>query len=326
MRLALNLLITATRLRAKAHHLNARSTEAGESMTATKQRDGFALVAEGGGQKGIFTAGVLDIFLKHQFWPFDLKVGVSAGAQNLAAFCARARHYAHTAISELTTTAHFFQPAKFFMGGNLIDLDWYFHQVEHEDSFKFPTDPADLTPESNFYAVATDADSLEAHYLHTYHDNLFAHLKASSAIPFLYKPGVILNGHRLIDGGVADPIPVRWAYAQGARDIVVIRTVPPDFDGQSPLLDRLKPILRRVRQSQRMLDMYLLYQERYAQALDFIRQPPPGVRVWEIAPSEDLKSMVLGSTEQMLSHDYLMGKREGAHFLRQWRRQAQKQA
>ncbi|MDF2180102.1 patatin family protein [Aliiglaciecola sp. CAU 1673] len=295
-------------------------------MSVVHQHNGFALVAEGGGQKGIFTAGVLDIFLKHQFWPFGLKVGVSAGAQNLAAYCARASRYAHSAIAELTTTQQFFQPAKFFMGGNLIDLDWYFHQVEHDDDFKFPTDPADLTPESNFYSVATDAESLKAHYLHTYGSNLFPHLKASSAIPFLYKPGVVLDGHRLIDGGVADPIPVRWAYEQGARDIVVIRTVPPDFDGQSPMLDRLKPILRRVKQSQRMLEMYLLYQERYAQALEFIRHPPEGVRVWEIAPTEDLKSMVLGSTSQMLSHDYLMGKREGARFLRQWRREQRKQA
>ncbi|WP_208723428.1 patatin-like phospholipase family protein, partial [Pseudoalteromonas peptidolytica] len=43
-----------------------------------------AIIAEGGGQKGIFTAGVLDAFLEKKFTPFDLKVGVSAGAQNLA--------------------------------------------------------------------------------------------------------------------------------------------------------------------------------------------------------------------------------------------------
>lgn len=44
-----------------------------------------ALVCEGGGQRGIFTAGVLDEFMRSQFDPFDLLLGVSAGAQNLSA-------------------------------------------------------------------------------------------------------------------------------------------------------------------------------------------------------------------------------------------------
>ncbi|WP_202215042.1 patatin-like phospholipase family protein, partial [Klebsiella pneumoniae] len=46
----------------------------------------LALVCEGGGQRGIFTAGVLDEFLKAGFNPFDLLIGTSAGAQNLSAY------------------------------------------------------------------------------------------------------------------------------------------------------------------------------------------------------------------------------------------------
>ncbi|MCG2877354.1 patatin-like phospholipase family protein, partial [Obesumbacterium proteus] len=46
----------------------------------------IALVCEGGGQRGIFTAGVLDEFLRARFNPFDLYLGTSAGAQNLSAF------------------------------------------------------------------------------------------------------------------------------------------------------------------------------------------------------------------------------------------------
>ena len=46
----------------------------------------LALVCEGGGQRGIFTAGVLDEFMRAQFNPFDLYFGTSAGAQNLSAY------------------------------------------------------------------------------------------------------------------------------------------------------------------------------------------------------------------------------------------------
>lgn len=45
-----------------------------------------ALVAEGGGQRGIFTAGILDAWLEHQFNPFKLLIGTSAGAQNLSSY------------------------------------------------------------------------------------------------------------------------------------------------------------------------------------------------------------------------------------------------
>ncbi|GAA0373782.1 patatin family protein [Bowmanella denitrificans] len=286
----------------------------------------FALVAEGGGQKGIFTAGVLDAFLEQQFWPFDLKIGVSAGAQNLAAFSARARQYASQAIQQLTTKQDFFRPAKFFMGGNVIDLDWYFRQVQEQGEMRFPTDVSHLNGESGFYAVATDAADFQPVYLPTNNSNLFHHLKASSAIPFLYRPGVWLEGRQLVDGGVADPLPVRWAYAQGAKRIVVIRTVAADYSGQVPLLERLKPLLKKVRHSPRMMEMYLHYQRQYADALAFINQPPDGVQVWQIAPPQELRSLVLGSPPQALKLDYLIGRREGQRFLRQWNKDERRMA
>lgn len=290
------------------------------SFTEDKQVPCFAVVAEGGGQKGIFTAGVLDSFLDQQFWPFHLKVGVSAGAQNLTAYCARARQYAKNAIVQLTTSQAFFRPSRFFTGGNVIDLDWYFQQVEPQGSLRFPTDPNALDKGSNLYVVAADADSLEPVYLHTWHENMHENLKASSAIPFLYRQGVEIDGRRLIDGGVADPIPVRWAYQQGARKILVIRTVSADYNGQSPMLERLRPILRRAKQSPRMMEMYVNYQRHYADALRFMQTPPQDLEIIQIAPPASLRSMVLGSSNEVLKYDYLIGKREGRRFLRQWLR------
>ena len=48
-----------------------------------------ALIAEGGGQRGIFTAGVLDAWLEQEYDPFDLFIGTSAGSQNLTSYLAR---------------------------------------------------------------------------------------------------------------------------------------------------------------------------------------------------------------------------------------------
>ena len=84
----------------------------------------LALVCEGGGQRGIFTAGVLDEFMRAGFNPFDLMLGTSAGAQNLSAYMCNQQGYARKVITRYTTSRQFFDPMRFVRGGNLIDLDW----------------------------------------------------------------------------------------------------------------------------------------------------------------------------------------------------------
>ena len=84
----------------------------------------IALVCEGGGQRGIFTAGVLDEFQRARFNPFQLMLGTSAGAQNLSAFVCGQPGYARRVITRYTTSKLFFDPLRFVRGGNLIDLDW----------------------------------------------------------------------------------------------------------------------------------------------------------------------------------------------------------
>ncbi len=84
----------------------------------------LGLVCEGGGQRGIFTAGVLDEFMRAGFNPFDIMLGTSAGAQNLSAYMCNQQGYARKVITRYTTAREFFDPMRFVRGGNLIDLDW----------------------------------------------------------------------------------------------------------------------------------------------------------------------------------------------------------
>lgn len=94
-------------------------------LSLTPFRPGrMALVCEGGGQRGIFTAGVLDEFMRAQFNPFHLYFGTSAGAQNLSAYLCNQPGYGRKVIMRYTTRREFFYPLRFVRGGNLIDLDW----------------------------------------------------------------------------------------------------------------------------------------------------------------------------------------------------------
>lgn len=98
----------------------------------------LALVCEGGGQRGIFTAGVLDEFMRAGFNPFDMLFGTSAGAQNLSAYLCNQPGYARKVITRYTTAREFFDPMRFVRGGNLIDLDWLVDSTAKKCRWRWP--------------------------------------------------------------------------------------------------------------------------------------------------------------------------------------------
>lgn len=90
----------------------------------------MGLVAEGGGQRGAFTAGVLDSWLVANFNPFSVLIGTSAGAQNIASFLSQQTGYAYSLLVDLTRNDAFFNPWRLFTGSNVLDLDWYFSHAK----------------------------------------------------------------------------------------------------------------------------------------------------------------------------------------------------
>jgi predicted acylesterase/phospholipase RssA len=68
----------------------------------------MALIAEGGDQRGIFTAGVLDAWLENDFDPFDLFIGTSSGSQNITSFLSRQKGYAKRLICGLSRRKRFY--------------------------------------------------------------------------------------------------------------------------------------------------------------------------------------------------------------------------
>lgn len=270
----------------------------------------LALVCEGGGQRGIFTAGVLDSFMRNNYFPFRTMVGVSAGAQNISAYACGARGYGRHAILRYTTQRAFFDPLRFARGGHLIDLDWYFEALHSEV-------PLDLQKAQRrldggaLYVCTSRCDNLAAEYLPFHTERLPHAIKASSAIPLFYRGGVNIDGVDYWDGGVSDALPVSAAHARGADCIVVVRTLPHSADqAQLKLPRHLK--YDRLQQTAAMVETHL---QSYRTARRFIENPPDAVTVIEIAPSRPLKSRLLGSKLADLRHDYRVGLHCGRTFL-----------
>ncbi|MBT8149174.1 MAG: patatin family protein [Gammaproteobacteria bacterium] len=270
-------------------------------------KERIAIVAEGGGQRGIFTAGVLDAFQQHQFQPFNLAIGVSSGAQNLLSYWLGEQGYARRAIQELTTRPGFFVPYRWLMARSVVDLDNYFAQVESHPEFRLPLEQFDpMVQRKPLVFVATSKRSGQPVYLEPTAETVMEHLKASSAVPFLYQKSVVIGDDELFDGGVADPVPVKRAYAMGARRIVVIRTLPGRKIG-SGWRERLQLALRKQKLNPQLAQLLENHEHSFDSATDFICDPPSDATVLEISPPEPLHSQTFGSSSEELIHDYELG-------------------
>ncbi|MBU2917922.1 patatin family protein [Psychrosphaera sp. F3M07] len=272
---------------------------------------GLALVAEGGGQRGAFTAGVLDYWQVAKFNPFEILVGTSAGAQNVASYISNQTGYAYSLINDLTRNIQFFNPWRVFSNNNVMDLDWYFEQTQ-KSRYLFDYVQADRNAVNRKVRfAAANLTKLTTELIDPVEDGWQNALKHSSAIPYLYK------SKDLVDGGVTAPIPVHEAYQLGAQNILVIRTSDETKEVIPKPVKQLKPLLCRENHCPQFIKLLDKHETTYRQAEQFIQTPPIGVKVMAIRPTKPLKTKVLGSSQQEIIHDYKHGLELGKAFIEQ---------
>jgi predicted patatin/cPLA2 family phospholipase len=296
----------------------------------------IALIAEGGGQRGIFTAGVLDAWLDNDFDPFELFIGTSSGSQNITSFLSGQKGYAKRLIGGPSSRKRFYQLSRGLVGGNIVDLDWYFDKtIQGSFALDFAAARKSLGSRE-FLITTTNARNRQGYFLSPNGDsnNWRQLLKASSALPFLYKQGVRLapvltvnsdnqaqensdypQADFYLDGGLAAPLPVREAYRRGARKIVVIRTVNTDLHIQSAWAHKFKSWIYESGYCPKIVGYLVQHEHAYEQELDFIANPPDDVEIIQILAKDNLQSKRLGSSDMDLQHDYLAGIAAGNNFL-----------
>lgn len=278
------------------------------------QPGSMALVCEGGGQRGIFTAGVLDEFMRAQFNPFDLFYGTSAGAQNLSAYLCNQPGYGRKVIMRYTTKREFFDPVRFVRGGNLIDLDWLVEATAAQMPLAIDNAEQLFAAGKAFYMCACRGDDYTPGYFSPNRQNWLDLLRASSAIPGFYRSGVALDGVNYLDGGVSDAIPVQQAVKQGAKTLVVIRTVPSQMYYTPQWFKRMERWLGES-SLQPLVNLVQHHEASYRAIQSFIEKPPGKLRIFEIYPPKPLHSMALGSRIPALREDYKTGRLCGRYFL-----------
>ncbi|STQ75153.1 patatin-like phospholipase family protein [Grimontia hollisae] len=214
------------------------------SLNVKGRKKRIALVTQGGGQRGIFTSGVLDSFLDAGLDPFELYIGTSAGALNISSYITRQRGFGHHFITQYTTNARFFNLMKYVRRQQFMDLDWALEMAGPANPEGLNVGKArEILLDRTAYACVTNAHTLEPHYFPMFGENWLEVLKATCAIPMLYPSAVEIANQYYVDGGVTGAIPAREAFNRGADIIVVIRTEPVQQD-KAPMTSALAENLR----------------------------------------------------------------------------------
>ena len=282
--------------------------------------DKSALVVEGGGMRGVFAAGVLHAFGKKVFDPFVLYIGVSAGACHLASHLAGQNDRNFDITLRYSLTSQFINPWRFLRGGHLMDLDWMWEQTIRNYRLDLPYLFKKLrTQNKEYIVVATTMDTGNTLYLRPDENTLEHYLKVSSSLPIFYRNILEVNGKQAADGGIADAIPVREACRRGATDITVIRSRPSDYvKKQSPFTFILSIYYRKY---PRLVEKFRKRAENYNASVEFIHNPPEGVRITQIAPPGNLEIGRTTKDEASLRAAYEIGIAHGERFMKNYRSQ-----
>jgi len=183
-----------------------------------------ALVLEGGGMRGAFTAGIIDYFLRNEIY-FEHVIGVSAGANNGANYTSRQRLRNKKIFTDLVEDERYMGVKNLIKEGNYFGMDFLFHQLPHEilpfdyNSFR--------NSNTNLKVAATECESGEVKFFSPQYFNQLSKVdkvfKASSSLPLVSNP-VEIDNKLYLDGGIRDSIPVKEAVNDGYQKVVVILT------------------------------------------------------------------------------------------------------
>ena len=188
-----------------------------------------AVVDVGGGLRGIYACGVLDCCLEDGVI-FDVGVGVSAGAANIASYIAGQKGRNYRFYTEYSRRKEYMSLRNFLRKGSYIDMDYDYGELschDSEDPLDYPVMEQSAT---EMVVVTTNALTGEPVYF-TKQDmaqDQYDVVKASCSIPFVCRPYEI-DGVPYYDGALGDPIPIEKAFSMGCEKVVLLLTKPRDL-------------------------------------------------------------------------------------------------
>lgn len=268
------------------------------------------LVLEGGGKRGIYAAGVLDVLLENNIWADGL-IGTSAGAVNGCSYVSNqyernlrynirfAKEKRYMSIYSLITT------------GNVVGTDFAYNILPN----KLEVFDYDAFEKSSvaYYVTCSNIETGKAEYIQckSLRGKNMDYLRASASLPYVSQI-VEIDGKKYLDGGICDSIPLKAFQDMGYEKNLVVLTRPrgyikkPENNLLANLYYRKYPAFVTA-----LRNRYAVYNR----TLKYIEQQENQGNILVLRPSESIRVGRMEQDPERLKQMYELGKNDAGQML-----------
>ncbi|EQK45015.1 patatin-like phospholipase family protein [Paraclostridium bifermentans] len=181
----------------------------------------IGLILEGGGMRGIYTAGVLDFFIEKNI-EVDITIGVSAGSCHASSYLSKQYKRAYNATVDYINDKRYLSFSNLIKTGSIFGMDFMFNKIPNElNIYDYDTF---AKSKSKFVVVATNCETGSPEYFELKDlKKEIIYMQASCSIP-MFANIVEIDDFKLVDGGVSDSIPIEYSLNQGYKKNIVVLT------------------------------------------------------------------------------------------------------
>lgn len=269
------------------------------------------LVLEGGSMRGMFSAGIMDVFMENGI-EFDGAVGVSAGAVFGCNYKSKQIGRAIRYNKRFCNDPRYASFRSLVKTGDIYGADFCYRRIPDEldifDTETFRNNPMD------FYVVATDMDTGKPIYHKCKYGGKedIEWMRASASMPLVSRI-VKIGKYSLSDGGTSDSIPVKFMIRKGYDKIVVILTQPKGFVKKK---NKLIPVIKvTMRDKPNFIKAVSERHKMYNKTLSCIEKLEEKGRIFVIRPPQALDIGAVEHNPEELERVYRLGRETGEKYL-----------
>lgn len=267
----------------------------------------IGLSVQGGGTRGIYAAGALDVLLEHNV-EFPFVAGTSAGSLSLANYLSKDKGRTRFVIAELMSDPRFVSVRNAIFKGTAFDFDYLFYEIPKKESpfnfEQFASNPAE------FAICATDLNTgKRVDFLKSKTPDPFKALQASSSLPLLSRP-VYVQGTPCLDGGPACSLPYMVPLQYGMDKVVVIATREKGYR-KKPVKRLSMSICRSMYKSfPEFIECYSKMPDTYNRQMEELDKLEREGKAFVVYPSVPPTVKVADKDKEKLNDLYYLGKKD----------------
>ena len=262
------------------------------------------LVLEGGAMRGLFTAGILDVFLEEGIG-FDGLIGVSAGAAFGCSFKSGQKGRSLRYNKKYCRDKRYCSLWSLIKTGDLYGAEFCYKTLPDEldifDNEAFENNPME------FHVVCTDVETGQPVYkkCDSVRGENIEWVRASASLPLVSRI-VEIDGYKLLDGGISDAMPLKYFQGIGYDKNIVILTQPEDYRKKE---NSLKSVLCTVLNKHPKL-IYAMEQRHimYNEELDYVKAEEKKGNTLVLRPKEKLPIKRTSKDPKLLQKAYDLGR------------------